>query len=156
MTEAMQICPFCDPTQPTTHHFLHGDSIHLHVHCSNTNLKHIREQSNTDISTALLHLGILFTHSPYPHTLGCDPFRTFLGHLLHQYDDNTTLSSDIPDPNIDPQPYHHSTMSHHLSNRMAPPSPNDDTRLLGLPRVLQWRGILAASSQLQSCVYEFY
>ena len=134
VTEAMKICPFCDPTQPTTHHFLHGDSIHLHVHCSNTHLQHIREQSNTDISTALLHLGLLFTHSPYPHTLGCAPFRTFLGTLLHQYDDNTTLSSNIPDPNLDPQPYHHSTMTqrthrnittcptawHHLRPTMTP------------------------------------
>ena len=112
VTEAMRPCPFCDPTQHTTHHFLHGDSIHLHVHCSNTHLKYIRDQPNTDIFTALLHLGLLFTHSPYPYNLGCDPFRTFLGHLLHQYDDNITLSSDILDQNIDPQPYHHSNVSH--------------------------------------------
>jgi len=130
----MKLCPFCDPTQHTTHHLLHGDKIHLHVHCSNVHLTHIRDQSNTDISTALYHLGILFTHSPYPHHLGCDPFRTFLDHLLHQYDDNINLSSDIPDQTVEPQPFHHSTVAqrthrnittypiawHHLHPTMTP------------------------------------
>ena len=130
----MKICPFYDPMRHTPHKLLHGNIIHLHVHCSNAHHTHIRDQSNTDISTALYHLGILVTHLQYPHNLGCDPFRTFLCHLLHQYDDNTSLSSDIPDQDIEPQPYHHFTVAqrthrnittcsiawHHLRPMMIP------------------------------------
>ena len=87
VTDTMKIYPFCDPMRHTPHRLLHGDSIHLHAHCSNTHLTRICDHSNTDIFTALYHLGILFTHSLYPHNLGRGPFQTFLCHLLHQYDD---------------------------------------------------------------------
>ena len=109
----MKTCSFCDPLRHTPHRFLHFDTTHLYVHCSNTHLMHIRYQSNTDISTALHHLGILFTHSPYPHTLGYDLFRTFLSHLLHQYDHNTHLYLDTTDRDIDPHPYHQYTVAPH-------------------------------------------
>ena len=38
VTDAMKICPFCDTSRNITLQHLHGDIIHLHIHCSNTNL----------------------------------------------------------------------------------------------------------------------
>ena len=39
VTDAMKICPFCDTSSSNTLQYLHGDSINLHIHCSNTNLQ---------------------------------------------------------------------------------------------------------------------
>ena len=116
VTNAMKICPFCDPMEHSQHRYLHGDSIHLHVHCSSTHITQIHDQSNTDISTVLQHLETLFTNFPYPQNLGRDPLRTFLCHLLHQYDDNTQLNTAIPYQDLELHPYHHSTVvprNHH-------------------------------------------
>ena len=58
----MKICPFCDTSDisvDNTVHYLHGDSIHLHVHCSNTDLQQTRDTSNVDIDITLKHLGVL-------------------------------------------------------------------------------------------------
>ena len=93
VADLMKICPFYAPRSHTSTLFLHGDSIHLHVHCSNIHIQHTRTRSNTDISTALRHLGAFLSHAPYPHNLGDDPFRTILGALLRQYDDNTRCVS---------------------------------------------------------------
>ena len=63
----MKVCPFCDTSDTSvdnTLQYLHGDSIHLHVHCSNTDLQQTRDASNVDIATALQHLGALIQHSP--------------------------------------------------------------------------------------------
>ena len=85
VTDAMKICPFCDTSVDSTLRYLHGDSIHLHVHCSNTDLQQTRDASNVDIATALQHLGALILHSPYTRSSECIPFQAFLSNLLHQY-----------------------------------------------------------------------
>ena len=117
----MKICPFYDQLKNSPHRYLYSGSIHLHVHCSNTHLIRIRDQSNTNISTALQYLGIFFTHSPYPHNLGHDPFRTFLCYFLHQYDNNTHLYTTIPDRSIKLQLYKHSIVAprthHNITTR---------------------------------------
>ena len=111
VTDVMKICSFCDPMEHSQRWYFHGDSIHLHAYCSNTRIAQIHDRSNTDIFILLQHLGTLFTNSPYPHNLGRDPFRTFLCHLIHQYDDNTQLNTVIPDLDLELHPYHHSIIA---------------------------------------------
>ena len=106
----MKICPFCAPRSPTSNLFLHGDSIHLHVHCTNVYLYLTRTRSNTDISTALRHLGAHFSYIPYQHNLEVDPFRTLFVTLLLQYDDNTRCATVHPCPSPGGEPYEHITL----------------------------------------------
>ena len=70
VTDTMKICPFYDQPKNSPHRYLHGDRIHLHVPCSNTHLIRIRNQSNTNISTALQYLGIFHSLAipPQPRT----------------------------------------------------------------------------------------
>ena len=65
VTDPMKICPICSPGFPTSNLFLYGDSIHLHIHCTNVHIQHTRTRSNEDISIAIKHLGALFPHVPY-------------------------------------------------------------------------------------------
>ena len=111
VTDPMKICPFCSKGSPISDLFLHGDSIHLHIHCTNVHIQNTRTRSNTDISTAIKHLGALLSHAPYPHNLGVDPFRIFLGTLLHQYDDNTRCSHVHQCPPSGGEPYEHITLA---------------------------------------------
>ena len=106
----MKKIPFCAPLYPTSILYLHWDSIHLHVHCSNVHIQHTRSRSNIDISTALRHLGALFSHAPYPYNMGANLFRNFLSTLLHQYDDNTRCVSVHSDPTPGGGPYKHTTL----------------------------------------------
>ena len=109
VTDTMKICPFCDKSNDILSQYLYGDNIHLHVHCSNTNLQQTRDASNVDIATALKHLGIPFLYTPYPCSSACTPFQEFLSSLLRQYDDNTrhdTLTNDPDNSHL----YRHATM----------------------------------------------
>ena len=111
VTDAMKICLFCDTSDTSGDdpiHYLHGDSIHLHVHCSNTNIQQTRDASNVDIATALQHLGALIQHSPYTRRNACVTFQAFLSTRMHQYDINTTHHTTTVDPDGD-HPYHHTT-----------------------------------------------
>ena len=110
VTDPMKICPFCAPRSSASTLFLHGDSIHLHVHCTNVHIQHTQNRSNTDISTAIQNLGALLSHAPYPHNLGVDPFRTFLANLLHQYDDNTRCTTVHSCSPLGGKPYEHTTL----------------------------------------------
>ena len=94
----MKICPFCAQSPVIRNLYLHGDNIRLHVYFSNAHIQHTYTKSNTNISTTLRHLGALFSHAPYPHNLGVDPFRTFLFTLFHQYNDNTRCASHSQSP----------------------------------------------------------
>ena len=38
VTDTMKLCPFCSDTDDNPQMYLHGDSIHLHLHCTNTHL----------------------------------------------------------------------------------------------------------------------
>ena len=109
----MTICPFCE--QPDARHHLHfiGDSIHLHAHCSNKKIQKTRDLSNTDISTTLQHLGALFSHAPYPHSISLDPFRTLMCEILHQYDYHTQQDTSTPDPIQVTQLCQHTIMNPH-------------------------------------------
>ena len=89
VTDRMKLCPFYSDTDDNPQTHLHGDSIHLHIHCSNTHLKQTRDASNIDIALALKHLGVLFLYTPYIRNNTCVTFETFLSSLLHQYDNNT-------------------------------------------------------------------
>ena len=112
VTDAMKICPFCvtsDTSCVDPVHYLHGDSIHLHVRCSNTDLQQTRDASNVDIATALQHLDALIQHSPYTRSNECVTFQAFLSTLLHQYDTNTTYHTTTVDPDGD-HPYRHTTI----------------------------------------------
>ena len=109
VTDAMKIYPFCDTSVDSTMQYLYGDSIHLHVHGSNTNIQQTRDASNVDIAIALQHLGALILHSPYTRRNECIPFQAFLSNLLHQYDDNTSHNTTTVDPDGD-HSYHHTTI----------------------------------------------
>ena len=94
---------------------LHGDSIHLHIHCTNAQLQLTRDASNTDIAVALKHLGALFHNAPYDLLNGCESFRSFLSGILHQYDayNGHDTSDGVTSP---APPFNHSTMyprTHH-------------------------------------------
>ena len=38
VTDTMKVCPFYDESNDQPQQYLHGDNIHLYIHCSNTNL----------------------------------------------------------------------------------------------------------------------
>ena len=127
VTDTMKVCPFCDDSTQIHQIHLHGDSIHLHIHCTNSQLRLTRDTSNTDITMALKHLGALFQHAPYDLTTGCEPFQYFLSGLLHQYDENTHRdTSDID--NAPTPPFNHITM-HPRTHRSITTSVIEWTRL---------------------------
>ena len=110
VTDTMKIYPFCSTSDDNTLQYLHGNSIHLHVHYSNTDLQQTRDASNVDIASALQHLGSLIQHSPYTRSNECVTFQAFLSTLLHQYDNNTTHHITIIDPDGD-HPCRHTTIA---------------------------------------------
>ena len=111
----MKMCIFCDDSTPNHQIHLHGDSIHLHIHCTNAQLQLTHDASNTHIAVVLKHIGALFQYALYDLTTGCEPFQFFLSGLLHQYDVNTHHdTSDID--NAPTTPFNHSTIhprTHH-------------------------------------------
>ena len=60
VTYPMKVYPFCKATYKYQQLHLHGDSIHLQIYCTTTQLQLTRDASNTDIAVALKHLGALF------------------------------------------------------------------------------------------------
>ena len=118
VTDAMKVCPFCDDSTPNTQLHLHGDSIHLHIHCTNAQIQLTRDASNTDIAMALKHLGALFQHAPYDLLNPGDSFQTFMSGILHQYDDFNShdTSNDDATP---PPPFAQSTMSPRLHHSIT-------------------------------------
>ena len=68
----------CDQLGDSHCMYMHSDSIHLHIHCFNKYLQQTRDWSNTDISTALKYLGVLFHRGPYRYSLDSDPVQVFL------------------------------------------------------------------------------
>ena len=110
VTNTMKLCPFCSDTNDNPQMYMYGDSIHLHIHCTNAHLQQTRDVSNIDISQALKHLCALFPYTPYLRNSNCVPFETFLSSLLHQYDNNTRQDTTYDDPEH-AQPYQHATMA---------------------------------------------
>ena len=109
VTDTMKVCPFCNDSTPNHQIHFHGDTIHLHIHCTNTQPQLIRDASNTDSAMVLKYLGALFQHVPYDLTTGCEPFQSFLSGLLHQYDVKSYHdTSDID--NAPTTPFNHSTI----------------------------------------------
>ena len=74
----MKLFPFCDKSNDNPQQYLHGDSIHLHIHYYNTNLQQTRDASNVDIVIALKNLCALFLHTPYLRSSECVQFQAFL------------------------------------------------------------------------------
>ena len=124
----MKVYPFYEGTNAHTLLHLHGDSIHMYIHCSSPYLEQTHDVYNIDISLAPRHLGALFAHTPYLMPDDYVPFPTFLSSLLHQYNYNTrhtTSPSDITQA----LPYQHTTMAlyrHHSITSLV----IDWTRLL--------------------------
>ena len=118
VTDTMKVCPFYEDSTPNHQPHLHGDSIHLHIHCTNAQLQLTRDASNIDIAVALKHLGALFQHAPYALHHGCESFRSFLSSILHQYDDynchDTSNRVNAPAP-----PFNHSTMYPHTHHSIT-------------------------------------
>ena len=109
VTDIMRICLFYETTYIHQKMPLHGDSIYMYIHCSNTQLRKTHDASNTDTTTTLTYLGIFFQYAPYQQTNGKYSFPEFLSTLLHQYDDNTQHEIIQLDPSL-VQPYQHTTL----------------------------------------------
>ena len=105
----MKVYPFYKDTNVQQLMHLHGDSIHMHIHCSSNQLQHTYNASNIHITLALKYLGVLFEHTPYLLTGACVPFQTFLSSLFNQYDDNTWHDTS-PSDTKQVQPHQHSTL----------------------------------------------
>ena len=109
VTDTMKIYPFCEETNIQQLLNLHGDSIHMYTHYSNTQLQQTRDVSNIDTALAQKHIGVLSEHTPYLLTATCVPFQTSLCSFLHQYDDNTRHKTSPIDTNY-VHPYQRTTL----------------------------------------------
>ena len=135
----MIVCTFCDDSTPDHQPHLHGDSIHMHIHCTNAQLQLTHEASNTDIAVALNHLRALFQHVPYDLHNRYEHFQSVLSGILHQYDEytgnNTTDIENTPASSFS-QSTMHSRMHHSITssvtdwNRLRPNMDYDSPELL--------------------------
>ena len=121
ITNTMKTCSFCSTqTQNTAlQPLIHGDSGHLHNHCTNAHITLTKHRSNVDISQAIRSLSTLLNNIPYPAPAQQATFRTTLLAGLHHFDNSTyTHPSGIHCTNHLPEPIpttqqrtHHSVQS---------------------------------------------
>ena len=67
---------------------LHGDSVHLHNHCTNQQTTLTKHRSNDDIAQAIQELYTLLSNTPYKTPARHTTFRTTLLTGLHNFDNS--------------------------------------------------------------------